>query len=248
VHRVRVIVALLALSLPAAARAATPAQVAAGRALFDRDCLSCHGPGGRGNPEAREQLGSLGVPELGPSLVGAGAAAAHLYLTTGYMPLHHPHDQPERSKPRYSDEEIDQLVAYVASLGRGPPVPQVDPSRGDLALGQKLFADSCAGCHQAAAAGGMVTGAIVPSLKDATPEQIAEAIRVGPYLMPRFGPKQLDRHEVDSVVRYVVSLRDPRDPGGWSLGHLGPVAEGAVAWLLAGSALLLLARVIGKPA
>jgi ubiquinol-cytochrome c reductase cytochrome c subunit len=65
--------------------------------------------------------------------------------------------------------------------------------------------------------------------------------------MPRFGPRQLDRHAIDSVARYVVSLREPPDPGGWSLGHLGPVAEGAVAWLLAGSVLILLARVLGKP-
>jgi ubiquinol-cytochrome c reductase cytochrome c subunit len=248
VHRAGLSVALLALCLPATAPAAAPSQVAAGRALFDRDCLSCHGPGGRGNPAPRGELGSLGVPELGPRLVGVGAAAARLYLTTGYMPLRHPHDQPSRSEPRYTDEEIDQLVAYVASLGRGPPVPTVDPTRGDIALGQQLFAASCAGCHQAAAAGGMVTGAIVPSLQEATPEQIAEAIRVGPYLMPRFGPKQLDRHAVDSIARYVVSLRDPQDPGGWSLGHLGPVAEGAVAWLLAGSVLVLLARALGKPA
>jgi ubiquinol-cytochrome c reductase cytochrome c subunit len=40
--------------------------------------------------------------------------------------------------------------------------------------------------------------------------------------------------------------RDPEDRGGWGIGHIGPIPEGMVAWLLAGGALLLAIRLIGE--
>jgi ubiquinol-cytochrome c reductase cytochrome c subunit len=64
--------------------------------------------------------------------------------------------------------------------------------------------------------------------------------------MPRFGEQRLSRRQLDSIVRYVLYARNPDDRGGWSLGHLGPVPEGMVAWLLAGAALLLVTRLIGE--
>jgi ubiquinol-cytochrome c reductase cytochrome c subunit len=71
-------------------------------------------------------------------------------------------------------------------------------------------------------------------------------VRIGPYVMPRYGERDLSRHELDSVVRYVLYARNPKDSGGWAIGRLGPMPEGAVAWLLAGVAVLLVARVIGE--
>jgi hypothetical protein len=45
----------------------------------------------------------------------------------------------------------------------------------------------------------------------------------------------------------VIEARtDPGDAGGWSLGHLGPIPEGMVAWFVAIGGLLLVARVIGE--
>ena len=64
--------------------------------------------------------------------------------------------------------------------------------------------------------------------------------------MPRFSEHDISAHELDSLVRYVLYTRDPNDRGGWSLEHLGPVPEGIVAWLVAGLALVLAARVIGE--
>jgi ubiquinol-cytochrome c reductase cytochrome c subunit len=63
--------------------------------------------------------------------------------------------------------------------------------------------------------------------------------------MPRFTKRQLNDREVDSIIRYVELTRQPDDRGGWGIGHLGPVPEGMVAWLLAGSALVGVAVVIG---
>jgi ubiquinol-cytochrome c reductase cytochrome c subunit len=210
-----------------------PAQ--RGAELFAQGCASCHGSDLRGRPG------------LGPSLRGAGAAAADFYLSTGRMPLADPKIEPERAGPAYPRADIDALVAYVGSFG-GPPVPRVDPRSGHLPAGLEAFTESCAGCHQVAGRGGIVTGAAVPPLQEATPTQIAEAVRVGPYLMPKFSERQIDAQKLADITRYVRSTRTLDDRGGWGIGHIGPIPEGMIAWLLAGLVLLGVARVIGDRA
>jgi ubiquinol-cytochrome c reductase cytochrome c subunit len=86
----------------------------------------------------------------------------------------------------------------------------------------------------------------VPALEDATPTQIAEAVRVGPYLMPRFPESQLSDADVDSIVRYVQYAKHPDDRGGWAIGHLGPIPEGMVTWLLAAIVLVGVCGVLGE--
>ena len=124
----------------------------------------------------------------------------------------------------------------------------MQPRRGSLARGQQLFALDCAGCHTIQGQGGIVTGAIAPSLGPATPTQLAEAIRIGPYVMPRFSSGELSDSDVDSIARYVQSTNHPEDRGGWGIGRIGPIPEGMVAWLLAIFALLLIVRLIGERA
>ncbi len=210
-----------------------PAEVDAGRALFEVSCTTCHGPEGRGTAQ-------------GPSLVGVGAASADFYLSTGRMPLDRPRIQAERKRPAFPPSEIALLTAYVASLDGGPPVPDVDPAAGDLPEGYQLFADNCASCHSSAGAGGALGHAVyAPPLNRASDLEVAEAIRIGPGAMPTFGEDTFDAHEVDSIVRYVQYLRDPRDEGGVDLGHLGPLSEGLVAWAVGLLGVLLAARWIG---
>jgi ubiquinol-cytochrome c reductase cytochrome c subunit len=205
-----VVVAALLLALAPAAHAAD------GKALYDANCSRCHGSLGQG------------IPGNGPSLKDAGALAADFYLRTGYMPLANPHDQPTRSRVLFTEPQLRALTAYVASLGHGPPIPH--PRIGSVAAGQRLFADSCAGCHQIVARGGVVTGARVPPLQAETPTQIAQAVVVGPFLMPKFS---FTRKQVSDLVAYVEYTKHPENPGGWSIGELGPWPEGMVAWLLA---------------
>ena len=213
---------------------AAPAQGATGRELFREGCSSCHG------------LNGEGVPQRGPSLHGVGAAAADFYLSTGRMPLVTPGQEPERSRPEYSDAHIDALVAYVASLGGGPPVPSPDPAAGNVAEGQRIFTESCSGCHQIEARGGVVTGGFSPSLQSASTRQIYEAVRLGPWVMPAFDRAQLSDAQLASVAKYVRSTRHPDDRGGWGLSNTGPVPEGMVTWLLGAASLLVVARIIGK--
>jgi ubiquinol-cytochrome c reductase cytochrome c subunit len=193
-----------------------------GRALYQRDCAWCHGSAGEGT-------------NSGPGLVGTGEASAHFVLTTGRMPIPEPEVQPPRAEPRYGPDQIDALVAYVGSLGTGPPIPAVDPGRGDLSDGAVLYEGNCAACHGSTGVGGaMTSGLIAPSIDRATAVQIAEAIRIGGAgrrtgNMPAFGSESLDQDQLDAVVRYTLALADAEDPGGASLTHLGPVAEGFVA-------------------
>lgn len=227
-----------------AALAAPPALAADGRSLYAANCASCHGSVGEGVRHTQRGAGDL--PGQGPPLRNVGALAADFYLRTGYMPLDDPGQQPARSRVLFSDAEIRAMVRYVASFGHGPAIPAPHPDQGRVAAGQKLFVDHCAGCHQVVGRGGYVTGARVPPLEDATDRQVAEAVRIGPYLMPRFTKEQLSDAQVSSLIAYVDYAKHPEDPGGWSLGHLGPWPEGIVAWLLAAAALVGLCLAIGK--
>jgi ubiquinol-cytochrome c reductase cytochrome c subunit len=125
-------------------------------------------------------------------------------------------------------------------------VPRPHPERGNVSEGQHLFTVHCAGCHQVVAEGGYVAGALPPPLEDDSAVQIAEAVRIGPYVMPTFSKKAISDKQLDSIIRYVEYAKHPDDRGGWALGHLGPIPEGMVTWFFAASALLALCMVIGK--
>jgi ubiquinol-cytochrome c reductase cytochrome c subunit len=227
--------------------AGVPAGLAAeGYALYGANCATCHGSLGAGIAPRPGKRGTGHTEGAGPTLRGVGALAADFYLRTGYMPLRAPDAQPTRSRVLFSEREIRALVAYVASLGDGPAIPAPHPERGNLGNGRRLFAEHCAGCHQIVAEGGYVTGARVPPLEDATAVQIAEAVRIGPYVMPRFSKRTIDDRELDSIVAYVDYAKAPDDRGGWSIGHLGPVPEGIVTWWIAAALLVALCMVIGR--
>jgi ubiquinol-cytochrome c reductase cytochrome c subunit len=191
-----------------------------GRALYLVGCSSCHGLDAQGGNQA-------------PSLIGVGSAAVDFQVGTGRMPLAAPGAQGERKTPLYNETQIRQLGAYVDSLAPGPQVPTVDLADGDLAYGGELFRTNCAQCHQAAGQGGALTnGKHAPTLMEATPVQVAEAMRTGPESMPVFSPAQLDDHQVNSIAKYVEFLQSPNAPGGHPIGGYGPISEGLVAWVV----------------
>jgi ubiquinol-cytochrome c reductase cytochrome c subunit len=213
-----------------------------GEALYRTGCLSCHGPEGQG-VEPRD--GGAG----GPSLGEAGEAGAYFQLSTGRMPAANSDEQPQRKDPAYSPEEIDALVAYVASLGDGPALPDVDLSDADFADGGIIYRSNCQACHGAAGGGGALSyGSAAPRLDPATPEQTAAAVRVGPGQMPTFDPEIISDDELNDLVRYVEYLEEPDDPGGLPIGRTGPIPEGFVAWLVGMVALIGLVVWIGTRA
>jgi ubiquinol-cytochrome c reductase cytochrome c subunit len=221
---------------PVHAASADPGQVTGGQgeALYLQSCAACHGPGGVGSAD-------------GPPIAGVGAAAADFMLRTGRMPLAAP-DAPLIAKdPAFDDVQIRALVDYVASLGGGPPIPNVQVTGADPAKGRDLFITSCAACHGPGAGGDSVGGGFVaPPLLGAEPVIVGEAIRTGPGAMPVFGPGQISDQGLNDVAAYLVYLRDQAAPGGATLGGSGPVVEGYVAWFIGMGLLVLAARQIER--
>ena len=86
----------------------------------------------------------------------------------------------------------------------------------------------------------------VPPLDKATPVQVAQAVRVGPYVMPRFSERDISNPELDSIIAYVEYTKNPDDRGGWGIGHLGPFPEGMVTWLIAAVALVATCVGLGR--
>jgi ubiquinol-cytochrome c reductase cytochrome c subunit len=216
-----------------------------GAGLFAANCASCHGGLGEGVPEPSPK-GAGGITGQGPPLRGVGELAPDFYLRTGRMPIEHAGEEPERQAPQFNDHEIKALVAYVASFGGGPKIPHPHPATNHLAEGMSLFTDHCAGCHQIVGEGGFVTGAKVPVLQHADATEIAEAVRIGPYLMPRFSQKAISDPDLDKIVTYVLRSQDPDDVGGLGIGHIGPVPEGMVAWFVAAIVLVGVCVIIGE--
>lgn len=206
----------------AAAQATPAAQVASGKELFETSCISCHGVGG------------VGVQGRGPSLVGVGAASTDFYLSTGRMPLPAPDIRARRKRPAFNQEQIDQLVAYVASLDpNGPPIPTIaGVAAADVARGGELFRLNCASCHGFAGGGGALSeGNQAPPIWEATELQLKEAIRTGPGTMPAFSDESLPEEDADAVVKYAAYLGNANNRGGAPLDYGGPIPEGLVAWL-----------------
>jgi ubiquinol-cytochrome c reductase cytochrome c subunit len=214
-------------------------ELALGRELYETGCASCHGAEGQG-------VVGAGSGVSGPSLADAGEAAAYYYLSTGRMPLNSSDDQPTRKKPVYDRRQIDALVAYAGTLGKGPAVPNVDIAAGNLARGGEIYRANCQACHSASGSGGALSyGHAAPRLAAATPTEIGAAVRVGPGEMPAFGDDIISNRDLNSLARYVRYLHDPADPGGLPIGRTGPIPEGFVAWLVGMVALLALVMWIG---
>jgi ubiquinol-cytochrome c reductase cytochrome c subunit len=231
--------AVLLAGMPALAVPPAPPSADRGTVLYNQRCASCHGLGGEGT-------------QRGPAINSVGPADVDFQLSTGRMPLRSEWYADTHRKPAFSAGDIDAIVRHVAALppGGGPPVPTV--RAGDTRPGRELYLTHCSACHSAAGAGAVLSdGRIAPSLERATPTQIGEAIRVGPGLMPAFGPRVLSDRDVDALAGYIAVLQNNRgnlDKGGWSLWRLGPFPEGAVGWVIGLGLLVLLVRRLGTRA
>jgi ubiquinol-cytochrome c reductase cytochrome c subunit len=213
--------------------------LAKGKELYNQGCASCHGFSGAGGNRA-------------PSLIGVGGAAFDFQMSTGRMPLQQHGPQAPRKALRYTDEEIQAIAAYGASLGAGPAIPQfseADWQSADTAYGGALFRTNCAQCHNFAGSGGALTyGKLAPSLSNATPRQIYEAMITGPENMPVFGDKQITPDQKLAVINYIRTIKSQADPGGAGLGKVGPVTETMVGWLVGIGVLVLVTLWIGARA
>ncbi|OIJ68807.1 c-type cytochrome [Streptomyces mangrovisoli] len=206
-----------------------------GKKLYEVGCASCHGSGGQGSSD-------------GPSLVGVGSAAVDFQVGTGRMPAATSQGaQVPRKKAIYSQAEIDQLAAYIASLGAGPAKPtseQYSKDGADIAKGGELFRTNCAQCHNFTGKGGALTkGKYAPTLEGVAPKHIYEAMLTGPQNMPSFPDTTLSEQNKKDIIAYLhaIDSGESTNPGGLELGGLGPVTEGLFAWIFGLGALIAVA-------
>jgi ubiquinol-cytochrome c reductase cytochrome c subunit len=206
----------------AAAPAQDSTQIAQGHSLFISSCSTCHGLDAQGTTQA-------------PSLIGAGAAAVDFQMSTGRMPAKELGAENDRKPTSFTQSQIYDIAAYIASLGGGPAIPPasaVSTSGADTALGEELFSTNCAQCHGFAGAGGALTyGKSAPSLNASTPAQIYEAMLTGPEAMPVFGDGTITPAEKQDIIAFITETRTEANPGGLSLGRTGTVTEGLLGWI-----------------
>ena len=201
---------------------ASQSQIAQGQAIFEQTCATCHGLEAQGTSVA-------------PGLIGVGAAAVDFQVSTGRMPLREPGPEAPRKPPQLNRAQTIAVAQYIQSLGGGPPIPtaeQVSTLGANLALGQELFTANCEQCHNFDGAGGALTfGKYAPALTASTPTQIYEAMLTGPEAMPVFNDTTLTPQNKRDIIAFVTATRAQGNPGGFSLGRIGPVTEGLVAFL-----------------
>ena len=219
--------------------AVSQTQVEEGKALYIEGCSSCHGLAAQGTTD-------------GPSLIGVGAASVDFQVSTGRMPMAAPGVQAPVKKSIYNEAEIAALAAYIATLGPGPAIPtaeMLDTSDAELALGGELFRTNCAQCHSASGRGGALSdGRIAPTLMNSDAKEIYEAMVSGPQAMPVFSDTTLPLEDKQAIIAYIQELQKDENPGGNSLGRLGPVTEGLFVWIFGLGALLGVAVWIGAKA
>ena len=221
----------------AEAEDASSNSVENGRELFLVGCATCHGVNGQG-------VGTKDDTIYGPTLVGVGAAASDFQLSTGRMPMALTGPQAPVKPVEYTDEEIDDLNAFVASLGPGPAIPEekwTDPKSSlsgeeyeqAVVEGGAFFRTNCTACHNSVGAGGALpSGRYAPALTDTTGQAIYEAMLTGPQQMPHFSDEVITPEDKRAIIAYIEEIRDEPNYGGVGGGGLGPVADGVWVWLI----------------
>ena len=217
----------------------TTQQVEQGKAIFDQNCSSCHGLNGEGT-------------SAGPTLIGVGAASVDFQMGTGRMPAARGEAQIPAREVQFTQDQIESVAAYVASLGAGPAIPDesqytADLSEEDIARGGALFRANCSACHGITGGGGaMPEGKYAPSLRDTSAVHIYEAMRTGPQMMPTFSKDVMTDESVTEIIAYLEEVNSQPNYGGLTMGDAGPVSEGFWIFVIGIGGLAVVATWIAK--
>jgi cytochrome c553 len=197
-----------ALTLALFAGAAPAADVAAGAALFGKECAGCHGPTGIGGKDGEY-----------PRLAG---------LPAGYLAqqLKDFRDRKRQNKPmlpifkvgRLSADRIADLAAHLSAL----PVPEPaqvgvpETVEGDLEWGEELYLRDCALCHGRAGEG--KPGTDHPPLRAQWPDYLKR--QVADFRGERRGHEygealfqEAESDALEAILAWVVQL-NRLTPGG----------------------------------
>jgi ubiquinol-cytochrome c reductase cytochrome c subunit len=217
-------------------------DVALGAQLYSQACAQCHAADGSGAIVP-------GTDRRAPALTGRPeitAAYMDVVLRTGRMP---PAADPFDNQPRevaYDDEQRAAIVAWtVQQFDLAEDIPAVP--EGNAGRGQSVYAANCAQCHGSTGAGGVAGGgAWTPDVSSYDAVTVAEAVRVGPFQMPAFGPEQITDQELGDVAAFLEEVsHEEGTPVG--LVELNPVFASGFVALLALAMILSLFWISAKP-
>lgn len=185
--------------------------------------------------------------EPAPPVNDVSIAYARLVLMTGRMPPgSDPFDSRRRGHMLDPGEQDDVLAFMVERFELEGDVSAPEP--GEAAAGLDIYAQNCAQCHGATAEGGVAgAGAYTPRILGYPTQVYADAIRVGPFQMPRFDEEQISGEEVGHLAAFLQEVE--AEPGGllWP-GELNPVyASGFAAGLMVVVVVITL-LISGRPA
>jgi high-affinity iron transporter len=177
-------------------------DVAAGGALYEQNCATCHGAAGRGDGPAAKGLSTV-PPAIGTAAAMHGVSPALMYriVSVGVRGTAMPAWTSMTPSQRWN------VVAYVTSLRATPA---------QVHAGEGLYFQRCASCHGATGAGG---GTFARDLTTLPPEigrlawqaersdsQLAEAIVQGVPGSAMPPARDLSAADLASLVAYIRSL------------------------------------------
>lgn len=231
------------------------ALIADGKKIYETSCITCHGKNLQGESDR------------GPALASVGEAAVYFQVASGRMPAVRGEAQVLRKPAKFTQAQIDQLGAYIQSIGGGPqviydhnadgtvktdesglPVVAQESLRGkNIGRGSELFRLNCASCHNFTGRGGALSsGKFAPPLDAPSEQEIYTAMLTGPQNMPKFSNRQLTLAEKRDIIGYVKYASESAQPGGWGLGGFGPASEGMTMWAIGITALVIGAMWMGS--
>jgi ubiquinol-cytochrome c reductase cytochrome c subunit len=211
--------------------------------LYAIHCGGCHSVDGRGGLT----IGGVVAPPLLPELNDRMTISyGRLVMDTGRMPpVGDPEDNRRRAVTLSESQRLDILRFMQERFGLEGDVPE--PQEGDVAEGLRLYAANCAACHGASGAGGVAGGgAWTPRVNDVSAQTLADAIRTGPFQMPRFDEEQITDAEIGDMAAF---LHEVEEEGGTLLfpGELNPVFASGFGAGLAAVIIAMLVVIAGKP-
>ncbi len=82
-----------------------------GKALYDKNCASCHGPGGKGDGPAAKAMKNKPADLTSAPVKGMSEADLAKFVKEGKPDL-----KPAHPTPKLSDDEVQAVAKYVKGL------------------------------------------------------------------------------------------------------------------------------------
>lgn len=197
-------------------------KLAQGKAIWQRNCVACHGETGKGDGPLAATLPAR-PPDFTDLWHMAREYSAVFFKTVTEGDTEH--GMPSWEK-LLTEEQRWNVVDYIRTFSYDPPfavpvvaapaapappaAPPPPAVAGDVARGSAVYSQNCQACHGAEARGG-----IGPALRGVhfieehgTFDTLAEMVRGGsPPIMPAFPPTQISDEQLRDLLAYLLSLR-----------------------------------------